>query len=206
MLECTRMCSSSRRVEHAAHILNSVVQVDHPWLGAARPCVREQLLHELGGPPGGPPDLVEVVARERAARGRAGGRRELGAADDHGEQIVEVVGDPARELADRFELLRLQELRLELVLLGHVLQHADRAPGPAQVVELGLAVNATPEDDAVAPRHARLPGEGAGPGVRLLGVAPPVVDVVRVEVQRPEGVDVVDELGGGRADEPCGLR
>jgi hypothetical protein len=36
------------------------------------------------------------------------------AAQDDGEQIVEVVSNPARELAQRFHLLRLAQSRLDL--------------------------------------------------------------------------------------------
>ena len=39
-------------------------------------------------------------------------------ADDHRQQIVEVVRDAAGEAADRFELLRLMELRFEARVLG----------------------------------------------------------------------------------------
>lgn len=45
----------------------------------------------------------------------------LGVAQDHGEDVVEVVGDSAGEAPDRFHLLRLTKLLLDLPELGHVL-------------------------------------------------------------------------------------
>ena len=46
------------------------------------------------------------------------GEEEVGEADDRGEQVVEVVGDAAREPADRLELVALRELLLERALVG----------------------------------------------------------------------------------------
>ncbi len=44
--------------------------------------------------------------------------QKLEIAEDGGEQIVEVMRDAAGELADRFELLSLPQLRLGLLALG----------------------------------------------------------------------------------------
>ena len=46
------------------------------------------------------------------------------AAEHRGEQIVEVVGDAAGQLADRVHLARLQQLVLELLAVGDVEQGA----------------------------------------------------------------------------------
>jgi hypothetical protein len=56
---------------------------------------------------------------------------DLGVADHHRQQVVEVVGDPARELAHRLHLLRLAQLLLELHPLRDVAddaEHVGRAP------------------------------------------------------------------------------
>ena len=51
-------------------------------------------------------------------------------AEDAGEQVVEVVRDPAGHLADHFHLLRLPELLFELEFLGDVVDK-DQFRGPA---------------------------------------------------------------------------
>ena len=60
-----------------------------------------QLVRQLG-----------VAMRLRALRGH------LQVADDAGQDVVEVVGDAAGQLADRLHLLRLPQLGLELGMLG----------------------------------------------------------------------------------------
>ena len=54
---------------------------------------------------------------------REAGLHQVEGADDAGEEVVEVVGDAARELAHRLHLLRLAELILSLLQLGLTLLH-----------------------------------------------------------------------------------
>src|SRR5437868_4351302 len=63
-------------------------------------------------------DLVELLVR--GIVGLVAGEQELAASDDHGEHVVEVVRDAAREPPDRFDLLELAHLVLALTqdLLG----------------------------------------------------------------------------------------
>ena len=58
-----------------------------------------------------------------------GFEHELAVAEDAGQQVVEIVRDPAGELADRLHLLRLPELRLAVAERRHVAHRAtdDRA-------------------------------------------------------------------------------
>ena len=58
-------------------------------------------------------------------------RHELRVAEDGLEQVVEVVRDAARHLAERGELLGLVHLRLELALGGHVAHDGEHALEPA---------------------------------------------------------------------------
>src|ERR1700730_17792355 len=51
--------------------------------------------------------------------------QEVEIADDHAEQIVEVMRHAAREVADRLHLSRLRQLLLGDTLLGDVLDDAD---------------------------------------------------------------------------------
>ena len=56
------------------------------------------------------------------------------AAEDHHQQVVEIVGDAAGELADRLHLLRLAECGLGAPARGHVEKAADNADElPARV-------------------------------------------------------------------------
>ena len=73
----------------------------------------EELARERGGPVGGAPDLVDVVADPRVGRELALGEPHAG--QDHGEQVVEVVRDAARELPDGLQALGLREAPLELL-------------------------------------------------------------------------------------------
>ena len=86
---------------------------------------REELLGQLRGPCRGALDLVEV-ARSRADADPVAGHAAV--AGDHGQQVVEVVRDAARELADGLHLLRLPELALEPLALAHVLGDDAFAP------------------------------------------------------------------------------
>ena len=87
-----------------------------------------------------------------------GGNRlgeQLRVGQDDGEQVVEIVGNATRELADRLELLRLPQLLFQRPPLGHVLRDGleafNRAVGatncpPGEPHQDGLAV-------APFPRH-----------------------------------------------------
>ena len=78
----------------------------------------EQLAHQAGGAHRVLPHLVDLG--EGGIAGRVAHQQQIAIADDRLQQIVEVVRDAARELADRLHLLRLRELRLERLLLGGV--------------------------------------------------------------------------------------
>jgi hypothetical protein len=56
---------------------------------------------------------------------------------DGGENVVEIVGDAAGELADGLQLLHLAELRFQLPALGDVGEHGEGAAVLAGVVEQG---------------------------------------------------------------------
>ena len=66
-------------------------------------------------------DFFERVGR-LGAGGRPGHEHAHVAADD-GEEIVEIVGDAAGQLADRFHFLGLAQLGLQPAALGHVHNH-----------------------------------------------------------------------------------
>ena len=68
----------------------------------------EQLLRELGCSLTGPTDLQDVVAN--AFPGLQFVQHERRVAQDHGQQVVEIVRDTAGEPPHRFHLLRVPEL------------------------------------------------------------------------------------------------
>src|SRR5262249_43344819 len=86
-------------------------------------------------------------------------QHEIAIADHRGEEIVEVVRDPARELADGLHLLRLVDLALKMALLGRIEAEED---------EKRLAVDADARE--IGRDHPRRPAarhEVDGGNVRL---------------------------------------
>ncbi len=81
----------------------------------------EQALGEVGTLEGG----VERLLAELAHVGivLAAHDQHVEAADDDGEQVVEVVGHAAGKVADGLHLLRLAELGLDLLLAGEAFAH-----------------------------------------------------------------------------------
>ena len=78
--------------------------------------------------------------------------KKLGVPADDGEDVVEVVGDPAGEATDCLHLLRLAHLLLELLLSGDVLDHRDGQLGRSGVGEVDVDV----DDVSVAPDETTL--------------------------------------------------
>jgi hypothetical protein len=93
-------------------------EVEHlrPQCLAARE--RQQLPHQASRPVGVLFDLHDVGKRRVARPVRV--EQEIGRHHDGGQDVVEIVGETAGELADGFELLRLQELVLEAALFGNL--------------------------------------------------------------------------------------
>ena len=130
--------------EHAVHALDHVVEAEHLRLEHLLAAVREQLLGQRRGPFAGAAHLLDVAAH-RVVVGHLG-EGEVAVARDRGQQVVEVVRDPARELADRLHLLRLAELLLEVEALRLV----DAERGQAlELAVLGVHEPVAPGDAAL---------------------------------------------------------
>ena len=127
---------------------------------------------------------IPICARSLCSSGSSPGleQRQLAVADDRDEQVVEVVGDAARELADRLELLRLAQPVLERSLLGHVGE--DPVPLRLAVLLEQCRLVADPDDGAVLPPHPVLGAEEAGLERELL-LAQGRLAVVLVEARAP---------------------
>ena len=109
---------ADQSVEHARRVVHDGIHLEVARLHRLAPAEGEQLPGERRRPLGRRDDVLENGAHVR--RRQLGHERERGVALDDHEEIVEVVRDTAGELADRVHLLRLEELLLELALLGDV--------------------------------------------------------------------------------------
>ena len=114
------------------------------------PRKREQLLVQLGAAFGRALRDVDDPASLRLVARRIDQKVE--AVRDHGQQIVEIVRDPAGQLADRLHLLGLREggagslkLLLGLLLLGHVAGDLGEAEQLSVLVEDPVDHDAGPE-------------------------------------------------------------
>ena len=102
----------------AAARLNRFVHVEDARFQGLLAGKGQHPLHELSAPLG---RLVDLLDHRRDLRiGCDTGRGQLRHADDDGQDVVEVVGDPAGQLADGLHLLRLAQLLLQLDALRHV--------------------------------------------------------------------------------------
>ena len=104
--------------------------------GIHGPAAREsqQMPRQTGAAGDGPAHRLEHPRRRRPG---AGPLEQLQTAREYGEQIVEVVRDAARQLAERFHLLRLTQRRFRLpqpLLIAQPLGHViDELVGPDAV-------------------------------------------------------------------------
>ena len=96
--------------QHRDDVLHDDVEVERARLEDLLAAEGEQLARQRGRPLRGLAHEVEVAAEPVPRIERV--RQQRAPADDHGEEVVEVVGDAAGELADRLHLLRLPELLL----------------------------------------------------------------------------------------------
>ena len=94
-----------------------------------------------------------------------GGEKQVGASADHRQEVVEVVGDAARELAHRLHLLRLPELLLELFLLREIDEDPHRACHPSPRVDEGSGGGDDVDEGAIPSPPLRLVERGDAPAV-----------------------------------------
>ena len=111
--------------QHPMHVRDHAVDVDHARLQDLSATVREELLRQRRGSLRRGRDLVEVAADCTVAVAEAPDREPCPACDDR-EQVVEVVGHTARELAHRFHAMGVAQLLFEVQPLRQILDHDDR--------------------------------------------------------------------------------
>ena len=149
---------------------------------------RQELPHEIGGAVGVLLDLHDV-GEARVARLEAH-QQQIAEADHRGQQVVEIMRNAARELADRLHLLRLGELRFEALLLADI----DEVQHQAAVIAFPLTEprqedNAGPVTQALEPhlnrtRGRRTIGSGGEPRSDLA----PVIVVDEADQRLPDDV------------------
>ena len=95
---------------------NAHIQVHEIWGEYLQAAKGQQLTNQRGGPLGGVLDLYDPA--QVHIRRRHGLGDQIAVADHNAHDVVEVVGDPARQAANRLHFLRLQKLRFQLLALG----------------------------------------------------------------------------------------
>ncbi len=92
----------------------------------------QQLAHQAGRPVGVLAHLDDVG--ETGITGAVALQQQIAKADHRGQQIVEIMGDAAGQLAHRLHFLRLGELRLEIAVFRGIDEVNDQ-PGNLAVLE-----------------------------------------------------------------------
>jgi hypothetical protein len=113
-------------LDQALHAADDPIQMEHPGLERLLAAEGEELAGEQGTAVGRLPDLLDVGA-DPVLLGQVP-EQQLAEPADGGEQVVEVVGHPARQPAHRVEPLGLPQLLLPLV---------QGRPGPGPVADVG---------------------------------------------------------------------
>ena len=104
--------------QHRRQLAHNIADVEHADGENLFAAEGEQLPREAGGPIGCTLDFHDVVMARVGFRQALS--QEARESLDGRQQVVEVVGDPARELADRVHLLRLPELIFERAAIGDI--------------------------------------------------------------------------------------
>ena len=194
---------AERAAQQLLDCADHVIYVDDRRLDDLAAGERQQLVGQVRGFLGGEADLLDVLAhRLTVLVGNRGSVQivghECGVVDDHCQQVVEVVGDPARQLPEALQALCLVQLVLQSLLFRVRLQALALASGHhafADVTDRGdreravIGLDARQADlgrelAAVLPAREQLQSGAHRPGARI------------GEVSRPVGaVRVVEALG-----------
>ncbi len=109
------------------------------FVGGQSPAEGQNLSHQFFGPVTGLQHLIQVFPHLSGILGA--GSRHFRKTHDNPQEVIEIVGNTARQGADGLHLLRLEELllqfglfRLGLLALGDILDGAHQPPRPAVAV------------------------------------------------------------------------
>ena len=125
-----RAVASDRGAQQIHHVAYQLVQIDALDRAVPLAGVRQHLVDEIGRALSTEEDGAHAVAE--LARRRNLQRQQIGVSDDAGQQVVEVVSQPAGEHAEALALLLFLDARLErralgfgADLIGNIPQHDD---------------------------------------------------------------------------------
>ena len=177
------MISAPKAVQQILHAADRDVEVGGLSDRDLTAAEREQLPGQPRGPLRHAPDLFDGFPQRTVARNLL--RQFVAVAEQHGDQVVEVVRDAARQPPDRFHLLGLPQLRFELVAIGHVARdHGD--PDNLTIIDQHLCKRLD-RDPRAPPRHDLGPHRARRRVGALLEHPSDGLDVSLVE--EPIGVD-----------------
>src|SRR5438105_11464644 len=182
---------ADQATQHPIHFRDDAIEIEHFRLQHLPAAIREQLSRQRCRPLGGLANLLNVrslrIARWQIAE------QELRVAENGGEQVVEVVGNAAGELADGFHLLGLPELLLEVALLADVPLGAPDTHQPALLDEADDVI----KEDAGSPIAGALAGFRIGQPISRPDERPDLLAV--------RGIADVMQVGETRAHEVPGF-
>ena len=136
--------------QHLLHPGNDLVQVENLRSHHLPAGESEQLVREAGRPFGGQLDLPDVAAGRfpalgpvRVGRASSSSETKVSVVDDHGEEVVEVMRDPAGQLAEVLQALGLLQPRLQMFIQLNSLTALAVPPRVESVLNLqGVATHA----------------------------------------------------------------
>src|SRR5579883_3100089 len=130
--------------EQIRHADNQPVQIERFRIERLAPAESEQAAGENSRPLHAAHGAMDETQHRRIFRRQMSFQR-FDIPANHGEEIVEVVGDAAGELADRFHLLRLPKLFLRRAAFGEIPGDLRKADEPPVVIMYGVDDDARPE-------------------------------------------------------------
>ena len=134
---------TDQAAEHRGHPGHDRIQIQHLRLEHLLAAEGQELAGQVGGALRCLLNELDVTARR--ARALRPPRQHLAPPDDDGQEVVEVVGDPARELSDGLHLLGLPELALALAQrLLAALPLGDVPEVHGEAVRRGIGVDLEP--------------------------------------------------------------
>lgn len=191
MIELELDIGADQAAQQVGRLAENLGEIEHLRLQRLLARKRQKLADEIGGPVSVLLDLLDI--REGLIAGRVAQQQQI-AEPDHGrQQIIEIMRDAARELADQIHLLGLEELGLKALLFGQI-EDMDDQP---RALFAGL-VGAS---DIERSRDIALGGEADFYGGRQLLVVAGAVEPVQQRI----AVLGADETGEGARDGDIGL-
>ena len=193
------MCSAERRVQQLRRLQHQRVDVDFNGLQRLLAGKGEEMLGQVGAAFGGFVDQLGD-GRELGLIGD-GFFQDADRTRDHGQDIVEVMRDATRELADRVHLLRMPQLGFRGLLFGQIPADEEMASnrlrprsGPVQCDRLALLVDIARLEIALALSPSRRPHLPAGM-LEIVGV-----DEFHCGMSDHVGGLIAEDRGDARAD------